>query len=332
MSPHIVFIFLGESVPKYVIANISRTRALFPGAHIVVAGQSEKLKKIADTVGGTFFSLSRRFGDPSLVPTDIKQSELDLSFWSGYWQKTFDRLLALSDIHDFVGDGCLIHVESDVILTRDFPLESFTGNKYLMWAGFHERADIASIVSSPSAKSSRWLANALVSEARLDGAITDMSALRRVRAKYPDKIRLLPGSPLETHKSPFQEIVFDGAHFGEWIFGWDPKAHWGFKRRRKWINPYSDSVSKGNFEMDQDSIVFTLQGRSARLANIHVHSKEVAFFAPDISLKMRRLLRKIRHRSLFYGFVPSAFASWTVSRFKRWSATILTMIFSKISK
>ena len=332
MSPHIVFIFLGESIPKYVLANITRTRALFPGAHLVVAGQSEKLKKTADTVGGTFFSLSRRFGDPTRVPTDIKQRELDLSFWSGYWQKTFDRLLVLSEIHDFVGDGCLIHVESDVILTKDFPLESFAGTKYLMWAGFNEHADIASIVSSPSAENSRWLANALVSEARLDGAITDMSALRRVRAKYPDKIRLLPGSPLDAHKSQFGKIVFDGAHFGDWIFGWDPKAHWGFKRRREWVNPYSDSVSKGKFEMDQESIIFSLQGRAARLANIHVHSKELAFFAPDISLKMRRLLKKITYENLFYGFVPSAFVSWTISRVKRWSATILRMIFSKSSK
>lgn len=246
--------------------------------------------------------------------------------------KTFDRLLVLSDVHDFVGDGCLIHVESDVILTKDFPLEDFAGTQQLMWAGFHEGADIASIVSSPSAESPRWLSNALIAEARLYGAITDMRALRRVRGKYPGKIKLLPGSPLETHKSHFQGVVFDGAHFVEWLFGWHPKAHWGFKQRRKWINPYSDSVSRGKFEVDEGSIILTLQGQAAKLANVHIHSKEVAFFAPEISLKMRRLVKKVRHGSFFYGFVPSAFVSWTLSRVKRWSVTILKMIFSNIRK
>jgi len=326
VETHLVFIHLGSKNPLYLERNISRTRAIFPEVSIVVAGQNERLSSLASEVGATFCKLDDWLGDPDLVAEEIARDGLDKSFWNGYWQKTFDRLLAIAYIHESIGPGSLVHIEIDVIVTQDFPVSDFANLTKIMWGAYDDRADIASIVSSPSAEDSRWLFNALVAEASADNTVTDMVALRKVREKYPEKIMLLPATPCEPFDSSSGPVIFDGLHIGEWLFGWDPKAHWGFKRRRILINPYSDVVAAGKFSFEDGSLALETGKGKAQIASLHIHSKELRYFAPDISHAIPKLLSRLRRPHVFYGFVPLGFATWAVSRAKRWTMSLFRIL------
>ena len=322
MKPRAVFIHLGSSVPKYLEKNIFRTRHLFPNLEILVAGQTKLLEVIAQRVDAKYLSVSNTFGSSELAPSGLARDGLDMKFWSGYWQKTFDRLLVIAEVHEETDDGALVHIESDVIITKDFPFEDLARNSKLMWGAFDDAADIASIVFSPSKKESQWLATALRDLAEMDNTATDMTALATIRKQHPDKILLLPATPELAISTNQPGVVFDGLHIGEWIFGWDPKAHWGFKRRRIRINPHSEAVANGNLEVRGQSLFFTSNGHEALVSNIHVHSKELRFFDADITENLAALIKLTARSKVFYGFVPSGFFSWLVSRLRRWSTTL----------
>ena len=323
MGARVVFIHLGNNVPKYLEKNLLRTRHLFPKLEILVAGQTPFLEGITKKIDANYWPVSNSFGSPELAPPGLARQGLDTKFWNGYWQKTFDRLLVLAEVHEHISEGALIHVESDVILTKDFPFESLAKSSQLMWGAYSDDADIASIVFSPSRGNSRWLANELVEVARLDDTATDMSALAVLRKQNADKIRLLPATPELAASPNHPGTVFDGLHIGEWIFGWDPKAHWGFKRRRLKINPHSELVAGGSLELRGDALVLITNGTEARVSNLHVHSKELKYFEPDITESLSRLLKTVSRPRAFYGFTPTGFFSWLLSRVRRWSTTLL---------
>ena len=330
MSAKVVFIHLGSTVPKYLKKNICRTRRLFPNLEILVAGQSSVLEAIAQKVEAKYVPVSNIFGSSELAPAGLARDGLDMKFWNGYWQKTFDRLLVIAEVHEKTTDGALVHIESDVIITKDFPFDSLANSSKLMWGAFDDAADIASIVFSPSMKESRWLANALRDVAEIDNTATDMTALATIRKQNPDKIRLLAATPELAISTNQPGVVFDGLHIGEWVFGWDPKAHWGFRRRRIKINSHSESVADGNLEVRGQSLLFTSNGQVATVSNLHVHSKELRFFDADISKSLAALLKVTAQPRAWYGFVPSGFISWLASRLKRWSTTLIKSARRKI--
>ena len=332
MEPQVVFIHLGSSVPKYLEMNLARTRHLFPNLPIIVAGQSSLLEGISQKFEAMYFSVSHAFGSPELSPPGLAREGLDSKFWDGYWQKTFDRLLVLADVHETFSDGALVHIESDVIVTKDFPFEDLAESSELMWGAYDDDADIASIVFSPSKEESRWLASALLELAKLDNTATDMTALASLRKQHPDKILLLPATPELGVSSHLSGTVFDGLHLGEWIFGWDPNAHWGFKRRRLKINPHSEVVADGSLTLRGESLYLTYNGHEAVVSNLHVHSKELRFFEADNTDSLSALIKVTEKPKSFYGFVPSGFISWLLSRLQRWSTTLNKMARQRFAK
>lgn len=322
MTPQVVFIHLGSGIPRYLEKNIVRTRHLFPDIKIIVAGQTSALRAVADGVKADYFPVPNAFGDPELAASGLARKGLDTKFWGGYWQKTFDRLLVFALVHQH-NDGPLIHIESDVIITRDFPFDILGKSSQLMWGAYDSFSDIASVVFSPEKEESRWLAAALAKVARLDETATDMTALAVVRRQHPKRIQLLAATPELASLSGQPGVIFDGLHIGEWVFGWDPKAHWGFKRRRLRINPHSEIVAESSLQLTGQSLYLTANGIEARVASLHVHSKELKFFENDISEDLSRLLKVVGKPRLFYGFAPAGFVSWLISRLGRWSATLL---------
>lgn len=335
MNVYITFVHLGKKIPAYLTKNIIRTRELFPQIELVVAGQSEALAEEALAIGARYLELPGWLGEAQSSPEGLARADLDQHFWGGYWQKTFDRLIALDVVHRQLESGSIVHLENDVILTRDFPFDAITAESRIMWGAYDDKADIASIVYSPSAEHTSWLSRELIEVASENASLSDMGALRVVRARNTQKIGLLPATPEESLGTVLSGTIFDGLHIGEWIFGWDPKAHWGFKRRRIPINAYSTIFSTGTISMFDSSMTVTVEGATAKVANLHVHSKELRFFDRDVTAALEGLLVMVSKPRGFYGFVPSAFVSWSISRFHRWSQTLLRLVgrfFSRVAR
>lgn len=318
----LVYVHLGEKLPRYLEKNICRSKSLFPDLRIVLAGQGKPAQRLAARLNVEYCELGTELGNPTAASEGIRRSGFDLAFWDGYWQKTFDRLLALEAVHKSFEGAALLHIESDVILMPDFPFEFISSLNSLSWVGFSEEDDIASVVFSPNAESSAWLAEKLIQVGSADPGMNDMRALKAVRQNYPDHVALLPSLP---DRSQEHAWAFDGLHFGDWLFGWDPGAHWGFKRRRMPTTQYSPEVSRGKFTVTENGLVFSSDRGSCRIANLHIHSKEMPFFEADIQGELRSLVAKVANNRAFDGFSPSAALNWTLSRAKRWSRSIWSL-------
>jgi len=296
---------------------------MFPGVEVVLAGNSTNSKRLADVEGIKFVQLEESLGDPNKTPEKIRRSGYDLKFWDGYWQKTFDRLLAIELAHRELASGPVLHIETDVILLKDFPFDKIASSKKLMWAAHSDTSDIASIVFSPTPSLSHWLAAEVMIAAAEDPAMNDMAALNLVRNRNPSVVELFSPTPNFGNEGP-AGWVFDGLQYGDWLFGWDPNAHWGFKRRRLETTAFSDKVKRMKFEVIEGSLWVSEGGKKALVANLHIHSKETRFFATDISKELAWVIEQVQVERSFYGLDLGATARWAMSRIRRWSKSAVS--------
>lgn len=317
MTPALVFIHLGARAPKYLGPNLKRTAKLFPSINVCLAGNSEEIELLAAECKVRYLPIAHELGSPELASDEVRRSSLDLAFWGGYWQKTLDRLLAFEEIHQMLGDVPLIHIEGDVILMPGFPFAEVARSECLKWVGHSEHADIASIVYSPSSSESSWFSSKVREVAASNAGLTDMHILRQIRLECPHRVELF--TPLPSSEKSQSQWVFDGAQFGDWLFGQDPNAHWGIKKRRMKTTDYSKDFEKYRFRVIGDRLEVSNSNSVGIIANLHVHSKELRFFQQSIEMPLIALLSQVGQERVFYGFSFRACFEWSKSRLKRWS-------------
>lgn len=324
MITSVLFVHLGDKIPALLNMNIRRCKSLFPSVTLVLAGNSPNSKVLAEVEDVRFIELDASLGDPDKTQEKIRRSGYDLKFWDGYWQKTFDRLVAIGLAHSELGSEPILHIENDVILMKDFPFAEISASKKLMWAAHSDTSDIGSIIFSPSPSHSEWLAREVINTAAEDPSMNDMAALNLLRTRNSSHIELLSPTPEVSGVNP-AGWVFDGLQYGDWLFGWDPNAHWGFKRRRLETTAFSAQVKKMKFEV-VDGNLWVSQGNSqALVANLHIHSKEARFFGVDIAKELDWVIGQVKNERRFYGLDLGATGRWAMSRIRRWSASVLSV-------
>jgi hypothetical protein len=211
----------------------------------------------------------------------------DLEFRDGFWAKTLERFNALNDWHSKNQDARLLHLESDILTLPSFPWASFENRGKLAWCGFSATADIGSIFFSPNAKETDWLNREIQRFIREDPDGTDMTALWSAASQNPHRVQRLPTN--------FEDImdesdgIFDGAEYGMWITGQDPRNHNGFIKRNLSIRDSFASPDKCSFHLEQSGILSVERdGHEIPLHNLHIHSKREAL----LGLNWRRTLEK----------------------------------------
>lgn len=117
MKTAIVFIQIGNPLPKYAFENIKRTTQLFAREQFflvvdetVFKGVPEELRKIQNL---TFFI--SEIGK-SAIGSNVSPKE----FRQGFWQYTKLRLCTLRELHREYSQVSLLHIENDVLLLPDF--------------------------------------------------------------------------------------------------------------------------------------------------------------------------------------------------------------------
>lgn len=323
MNVALVFVHLGHTPPIHLKRNLELTKRAFPTQPIYLAGDSNSTKQLAERLGVVYFSLAGRFEDPASSDEGLARTGFDLKFWDGYWQKTFDRILALEDIHKSIGDGSLLHVESDVILLSNFPFAELSECKTIMWPEHKSYSDIGSLIFTPTPAHTSWLTAEMRQVAIRDKTLNDMRALFEVRQKYPEQIRPFPAMPGRGVEE-LRGWVFDGAYFGNWLIGWDPRAHWGIKKRGRKSSIHSTNLDSAAFIYRDGSLEVSVGEQTSAIANLHIHSKELKYFDyTKNSLELERALDRARKGRLLIGFSFSAAISWFRGRISRWTGTAL---------
>lgn len=203
----------------------------------------------------------------------------------GYWIKTIERLFALDSMKEVLEiDESFVHFESDVMSLLTDELYELLDLNYekVAYPRFSKEAGIASILYSPSAKSYEEFLNALTNIILNSKSwMTDMDLLgTALENKDAQELpSFLPLSKFLGDRNGNQ-IIFDGAALGQYLFGRDP-VHTEGKALSGFMNPNSVIDFRTSFwniqDYGSDEAVFISLNESSnlRVANLHVHSKQL---------------------------------------------------------
>jgi hypothetical protein len=288
---NIVFVHLGEKTPKILLANLNRCKELFPRNQISVIGDSPGLL----TAVGKYCDSTYLFEPEIDLKLILNQNNYDRNFRDGFWLKTTMRLFAVTKyVQEQKIDNCL-HLESDVLLSSDFPFQKFESLHKLSWSKFNGNHDVAAIFFVPNPRLAEVFDKNLGKILLENQNLTDMTALSRMGVEFPELITYLPSAESEdselftgrnvseidrklmSENSSYFGGIFDAAPIGMWTLGQDPRNHRGVLKRNislpeSFINP---STVECDVTFDSKMVARPKSNRSQviPLFSLHVHSK-----------------------------------------------------------
>ena len=216
--------------------------------------------------------------DTNQFEGDFVNHALDRKFRGGFWQSSIMRLLVLEEVHAHFPNNPILHVESDVLLMSNFPISLFEGCRKVLWNNFNEVTDVGALVFSPNLDDSTNLVAALRSIIRENSKVTDMTALFRIRELNPDRFSILPTSCFDPSYSKFP-FIFDGAILGMWLFGQDPRNHYGAQPRFINLPESKYKLKRGSFFTSEDGVLMLREREMiSPVVSLHIHCKDIRLF------------------------------------------------------
>ena len=288
----IIFVHLGNELPEYLLRNMEKIAQDFPKNEVIL---------ISDSPGGFKFTSKNIY----FVKVEVFQqfeeiasnARLDRNFRGGFWIYSILRLLVLVN---WIIDNCerqILHIESDMWLSRNLPLDDISRIRKITWGSYNEKRDVASLMYFPDFNSAVWLKDRIETLLRGKNDYTDMSILKRVSQTEPGKVSYFPNglslaqnmstiNSLKERKRDLESVVsreikfegiFDSASIGMWLAGQDPRNHYGvthFFSRENIDNGNSYVDPSRLFYVREGSKIFILSnGKKIPLYCLHIHSK-----------------------------------------------------------
>ncbi len=303
-----VIVYLNSPPPEYALQNMRRLNKLFPNSKLVYV--TNILTVLPTDIDAMIFEVSTEKYQPI-----FETHSFNKSFRNGFWQSSLLRLIILSEIHALLGGGPILHLEADVLLMPDFPLNRFIKSRKLMWTAFNSEVDVAALLYSPSLEATEFFSLRLREMLALDSALTDMKALARFREQFPDKVALLPSSDSDFTYDDFR-CLFDGAIFGMWLLGQDQRNHFGRLVRFKDLQESKYKIAGKTVLYRDRSLRLNTDGESSiPLVNLHVHCKDPRIFNIDDKVLKNRV-RQSRSRFTFPIFSAKIFLELLLTAIK----------------
>ena len=303
----IVFVYLGENLPKYVLANMRQVRSRFPENEIVFVGDSQK---ICAHVGQSGFS-TWLSPDPEKHWV-INRSSLshDPKFRDGFWFKTLARFYSLNEYLKTSPNMPVILIESDVWISPDFPFHTFE-NAFFDCA-YPLTTPTQGVASTFYIKSSKAMDIFLKFAERLaieNSNETDVTILGSFYKSNLLNTTILPtalpdskcfnldtsleAESLLSNQAFFPDGLFDASTWGMYLTGQEPRNSWGF--RRVFFNQLHHAVNPSvfSFSTNHGSVSAQYKTQLRKIYTLHVHSKQVKIFA-DVNFLDERVAQAAR--------------------------------------
>lgn len=286
-------VHVGRAFPDYIFDNLAQIRAFNPRADVHVVMEDRFVRRFS----------ARRQGDPRLLlhPASELLSKppalgvaADGRFRSGFWRHATARFAYLEALMRALDLRNVVHVENDVLVyfrlgevlpklggemnvTRDAPDRVVGGIVFVRdHAILDELYRFARETRRPFA--------------------SDMELLSRFQHALPERVRCLPiafpgyFAPAEAEEraryaSDYEAFdgIFDAACVGQYLGGVDPRNAAG--DTRGFVNETSifrcdkvDGVALVDDERGRRVPVLADGGRTVRVLNLHVHSKDLTRF------------------------------------------------------
>jgi hypothetical protein len=322
-SPKLVLVHLGRELPQYLVRNLRHLKQIFPQEKIYLIIDSENHAynpELRDIELFVYRGVDLKWGE------SLQKNSHSSIFRDGFWRKTIERIFAVIEFHKTISEKCaILHVESDVFLTPNFPLVKLNNNSLpeLGWCPYSSKEDVAALLYSRNLQSSLELGKLLVEVLSEDHNHTDMTALNRIKQIMGRNVFYFPLTPTtenieESIPSTISgegvsEInkffhffggVFDSLSAGMYTWGIDPRNTYGFtlihnnsqsKSQKAYIIPQQQCV----FLDSSGRLVHRFPGKEVNLFATHIHSKNVFLFDKLGSHEMNRILSKSKNRHIY---------------------------------
>ena len=327
----IVFAHFGNRLPKHLTLNIERCKTLFPNIPIVLIANRE-------------CNVPRTAGlEVSIYDKNSEWLQLDSNlshpkdFRDNFWLTSVARFLAIRDyLANYPGE--ILHVESDVILSEDFPFDKFSKlDKPIAFPILSSSQGIASTLYIRNHETAALLVSLTLEMASNDSKTTDMLVLRSFYKSYPEKTQLLPIGPLGKSAyrnfgdgTIFEEMTsaalifdgcFDGADIGYYLFGVDPRNARGKKYLRKSFANSFLSVRETIIEYSNSRNFLNIGSNPSEpkvpIFSLHIHSKNAHLFRVKKATKLFKVAVDNYLLPESIEFVPRIFLHSIIQAVKR---------------
>jgi len=299
-----VLVYLGD-VPDYVQDNAINFNRIFKGTESIVITDSEKSFRLMQQRGIQTWLCSNQLGSNSEI---VALSQHNGRFRDNFWIKTVLRFFAIAEYMRVTGESHLLHVEADVWLSKEFPVdkieESATGLAYPLKS--YDQG-IASTVYIPDSETLDKLNTFIIESFRQEPYSTDVSILGKFHQVHPEYFFNFPTSipSQEFFRSNIGELeqktlsrnfdlfsgLFDASSLGIYFTGIDPRNNWGW---RDLFVKLDHKIDFANVELDFANEIPLLRYKDlvTPIFSLHIHSKDRRFFDYSRSLKRLRFLAK----------------------------------------
>lgn len=317
----IVFVHLGNAPTEHLWANIGTLVERFVNIEIVLVSDLERSELISHPRIEIF-----KYIRPDVYREYLSRLNFDFKFRSGFWQFTLERILALDQYHALCPQKKIMHLESDVLLLDDFPFHIFEQQTKMSWLSVDENRDVATFIYLPGAPTTKKLAEALLTQLRVDPTLTDMKFLREYRLNNPSEVLLAPSlsSEIATHLAATRKIdpqigselsnasetfggFFDPAAIGMWLTGSDPRNYYGSRKAfdtREILNG-GTFINPGIYQYrfsDTGGLFVSINNLESRVWCLHVHSKDLRLFGNSAGMRLKELVELSKKGKIYSEF------------------------------
>lgn len=320
---------LNTKIPSYLKANLKQLRSKFPDRDVVLIS-NVKQPRIAG-ISFRLYSESEFSKEINLYLSHPK------SFRSNFWHTSIARFTYLLTYQE-EKQVPVLHVESDVILSHDFPFEKILANQSLTFPMLSKHRGVASVFFSPSSEELNLFVEFLVEEAKRDHGVTDMTAMRHYFNSHPERVSILPAGPEdsavyepEIHSDIFEEVidalkvyggVFDGSDIGMYLFGTDPRNLLGKTILRQEISSTYTIMSKMEFRFNSSREFLDIKSEENWLPvyNLHMTCKDKNLF---LNKHVEKTFDKyLKEQNLVVRFKPKVYLNMGLAKIGRTISSI----------
>lgn len=303
-TPNIIYVHLGPSIPTYIFTSINQAHLFNPTTPIYLIANQQALHLCPEeSLKNSIPILAESLKTSSFHALFNKKTVLDNKQRDGLWRKSTERFFY---IHELMLQNSLesaIHLESDNMLyvsihELQHGLSSYNG----IGAVFdHDNRCIPSLVYIAHTDAIEHLVKFIAEKAHLGK--NDMQILALYRNSYSEKyIDNLPliipdftndhaliNTQKQSTKYPNRYInnfasfnsIFDAAALGQYLGGIDPRngiSKPGFINETCLFNPSYFSYEWHTDTKGRKIPFICYQGKSYRINNLHIHSKNLESF------------------------------------------------------
>ena len=287
----ILFCHFRTPLPKHLYLNIQRTIMLFPDIEVhLLTDLNPKSIKIDNLVIDVYSPSKDWFELETLLqhPRDFRNN---------FWFTSLARFIAISEFSRTMKSQFL-HLESDVIISGDFPFDKFTNsNCSFSFPIVSSSLAISSTLYIKDSFSAKYLAELTMKTARENRNTTDMHVLRELSLDPNVNFLLLPSALSDRYSPSIVDIkfikmneiglrhfngLFDGFDYGRYLFGVDPRNARGISKVRQPDDSVYLDVSKLQIVTDDKRdfpyILDLESNKKLPIFSLHIHSKNSKYF------------------------------------------------------